>query len=92
MIDLIIFLMALFWITLGVVLLIQALNIPGFIRMVLGVVFACLPIAAGFWLFLSSDLHIEDTRRLFRGAQTEVENFFQSAAHRQRAIRDLFDR
>lgn len=73
MTQLLIYLAGLGLVVLGALGFIAALSIPGRIRMLLACLAACVPVAAGIWLFRSSGIRLSDFNRLLASANQDVQ-------------------
>ena len=72
MTQLAVYLISMALVVLGAMAFIWALSIPGRFRMVLACLAACVPVAAGGWIFRASGLKVNDFGRLLKTATEEI--------------------
>ncbi len=83
MTQLVIYLICVALLVLGSLGFIAALGISGRIRMMLACLAACVPIAAGIWLFQSSGLRSGDFDRLLAAATQDIQQMPQNLKEAQ---------
>lgn len=92
MTQLAVYLLSMGLVVLGALAFISALKIPGRVRMGLACLAACVPAAAGVWIFQSSGLRITDFDRLLRSATAEIQQAtkgFKENQNNRQAIEEL---
>jgi len=72
MVELAAYLVSLFCVVLGMMGLISALKIEGWIRRSVACCAALIPVASGIFLFWSAELHLLDLRPTFHSARKEM--------------------
>ena len=78
MTQLAVYLICMGLVVLGAMAFIAALNIPSRIRMVVGCLAACVPVAAGIWTFRSAALQVSDFGPLLRNASREIRQLVEN--------------
>ncbi len=89
MTQLAVYLLSMGLVVLGALAFISALNIPGRVRMGLACLAACVPAAAGVWIFHSSGLKIADFGRLLRSATADIQRMTSGFKENQNTRREF---
>ncbi len=92
MTQLVVYLISVALVVLGALAFIWALSIPGRFRMILACLAACVPVAAGVWIFRASGLKVTDFDRLLRSATGEIQQMTKGLKETQgnrQALQDL---
>ena len=89
MIPLMIYLLSAGLVVLGALAFIAALRIPGRIRVLIACGMACVPIAAGAYIFHSSKLKISDWDRLIRSATLKMEQMGQGIQRNRQSEKEI---
>lgn len=89
-IDFIVFVICMILELVGVVMLIQALQMLNFFRMSFAIVLALLPLVAGFWLFMTAGLNVSGTSNMLGHAKQDVQHFMKNTSNGGKFFKGLF--